>query len=738
MSLFAELKRRNVFRVAVAYGVIAWLLAQVADLAFDNFGAPEWVAKSVLFVLILGFPLAIFFAWAFELTPEGVKREKDVDRTQSITSQTGRKLDFVIIGVLVVAVGFLLFDRFLAPDPIDTEVTRTQQGLSLAVLPFENRSNRDEDEFFTEGIHDDLLTTIANIGSMKVISRTSVMEYKGTTKKIPEIARELGVANILEGGIQRAGNQVRINVQLIDAATDEHLWAQIYDRELSAENLFEIQTEVSQAIANALHAALSPDEQQRLARVPTENLEAYELFMRGRQEWMARTAESTSNAVEFFQRAIDLDPEYAEAWAGLGDAYRHQVPYGGLPPDEMFAKAELAILKALDLNDQLADAHAAMGALLQQQGEFLLGRPYLERAIELNPNYSSAYNWLGLTYNFDGDYEKSIEIFRKGLEVDPLYIVLQNNVAAAYGFMGQFDEMRKGYERIIDVSNARFGYSGLSTYYMFVEGRFDLSIQQDYLAHLADPDEPTSFTDIAYQYAELGDFDAAEHWVDGAIELQPDNVELQLTRMQTAVYRGEPTEALRYAQQANTASQTALFYPIAVFQLLENDLATGNPLSAVERIEKLTPEGRDSSEFFTKSGFLWMPLALAQAYRASGELERSRQLIDKAIASTNGRSYDGPRGSGPWRSAMLALSGDYERAIDELEMAVDAGWRVDWRFVFDHMTIMEPLRNEPRFHALRMRVADDMAKQLERVKKLESSGKLPDPGRTKRSAAPPI
>ena len=259
MRLLTELKRRNVFRVAIAYGVVAWVLAQIADLAFENFGAPDWVAKSVLLVLMLGFPLAVIFAWAFELTPDGIKLEKDVERDESITAQTGKKLNGLIIALLVVAVVVLLVERSFrttAPSPEEVVVTESAD-LSIAVLPFDNRSNRQEDEFFTEGIHDDLLTTMANIGSMKVISRTSVLEYKDTTKKIPEIARELGVANILEGGVQRSGNQVRINVQLIDAKTDEHLWAEIYDRELTAENLFRIQSEVARAIAKALQATLS-------------------------------------------------------------------------------------------------------------------------------------------------------------------------------------------------------------------------------------------------------------------------------------------------------------------------------------------------------------------------------------------------------------------------------------------------------------------------------------------------
>jgi len=221
---------------------------QIADVVLNNITAPDWVFQVLMLFLAVGLPIAVIFAWAFEMTPEGLKREHEVDRSQSITGVTGRKLNNVITILLVLALAYFVWESRIADEPA-AQASR----LSIAVLPFVNRSNRQEDEFFTTGIHDDLLTTIAKIGSLKVISRTSVMEYKDTTKKIPQIARELGVANILEGGIQRTGNQVRINVQLIDAVTDEHLWAEIYDRELTAENIFAIQSEISKAIAEALH-----------------------------------------------------------------------------------------------------------------------------------------------------------------------------------------------------------------------------------------------------------------------------------------------------------------------------------------------------------------------------------------------------------------------------------------------------------------------------------------------------
>ena len=333
MSLFNELKRRNVFRIGAAYVVGAWLLIQVTETIFPLFGFGDTPARLVVIVLAIGFIPSLILSWVFELTPEGLKKDADVDSEKSITQTTGRKLDRIILVVLALALGYFAFDKFVldpARDQSNIEIAR-QEGLtaalsksygdrSIAVLPFDNRSNREEDQFFTDGIHDDLLTTIAKISSMKVISRTSVMEYRDTIKKIPQIAQELGVANILEGGIQRSGNHVRINVQLIDAATDDHLWAETYDRELTAENLFAVQSEITKIIADALQAELSTDEQRRIDARPTDNLQAYEAYMRGRQLMATRNADNLKLAVEEFSKATEIDPMFALAWVGVADS----------------------------------------------------------------------------------------------------------------------------------------------------------------------------------------------------------------------------------------------------------------------------------------------------------------------------------------------------------------------------------------------------------------------------------
>ena len=304
MGLFTELKRRNVIRVGIAYIVGSWLLAQAADLALDVIGAPDIVLRSLVVVLALGFFPAVIFAWAFEMTPEGLKRESEIDPSQSITGHTGKKLNLVTIAMLVAAVGFVAVERYLpgrpaaAPEAVPQQAQLAPAGekqvviaaepaaadkKSIAVLPFANRSNQQDDLFFTDGIHDDLLTQLAKIHDLNVISRTSVMEYRDTKKNLREIGAELNVGTILEGGIQKVGNRVRINAQLIEASTDKHLWAETFDRELTAENIFDIQSEIARKIVLAVAGELTPEEEQLLSEIPTKNLAAYEAYLRARE-----------------------------------------------------------------------------------------------------------------------------------------------------------------------------------------------------------------------------------------------------------------------------------------------------------------------------------------------------------------------------------------------------------------------------------------------------------------------
>jgi len=469
LSLFVELKRRNVFRVGIAYAVTVWVLIQALSIFLPTFEAPMWVMKVISALLLAGFPVVLIFAWAYELTPEGVKREKDVDRSRSITGTTGKKLNNTIMVLMAVAIAFLLYERFsLAPDSPPEEIAATEQAIpettvnvagadepsrqSIAVLPFDNRSRLEDDEFFVEGIHDDLLTNLARIASLKVISRTSVGKYKDTEKSIPDIARELGVATVMEGAVQRAGNTVRINVQLIDAETDEHLWAEIFDREMTAENLFAIQSEISGKIAEALKATLSPEEQQRIDEQPTQNLAAYNAYMRGRQMMARRSSESVDQAAAEFQRAVDLDPEFALAWTGISEASMLQVQYSDLDMLESIQRRRNSTERALALNDQLGEAHLSKALLLN----FDLLLPEAEaaylRAIELSPNNATAHHrYASYLSDFPGRRKESLQRMFLASELDPLSSIIQLETGETYTSLGQYREAEQQIRLVMEL-----------------------------------------------------------------------------------------------------------------------------------------------------------------------------------------------------------------------------------------------------------------------------------------------
>jgi TolB-like protein len=436
MSLIAELKRRNVFRAAVAYGIVAWLLVEVASVVLPTFETPGWVMKVVIFLAALGFPLALVIAWAFELTPEGIKREEDVDRSGS---QTRRHRNAPIIGLLILAVALFSLDRFVwtEGDPAPGADRR-----SVAAIPFENLSGDEANVPFTSGIHDDLLTQLSKIGSIKTISRRSVLQYRDTAKTVPEIAAELGVATILAGGVQRSGDRVRINVRLIDAATDEALWAETYDRQLSAANIFAIQSEIATSIAEALRAKLTAGEQQRLAAVPTRNLEALDTYFLGKQLLEERNVRTLQAAVEYFEQVIELDPNFALAWSGLADAYMILPEYSATVDLELVQqKSVAAATRALELDPEIPEVLASMAwNRLIHDYDWAEAEALLRRAIDIQSNNTSALHWLSHVLSWQGEHAEALRWASRAVEVDPLSTLMRMNLSYIYMDAGDFEE----------------------------------------------------------------------------------------------------------------------------------------------------------------------------------------------------------------------------------------------------------------------------------------------------------
>jgi TolB-like protein/Tfp pilus assembly protein PilF len=438
VSFFSELRRRNVIRVAAAYLVTAWLVAQIAELALDSFGAPDWVMKTILLVLLLGVPFVAIFAWAFEMTPEGLKREKDVDRSASITHETGRRINYVIIGVLAVALGIsLATGRWSADHSIpvnDTKSAVDEDNKSIAVLPFVNMSDDPDNEYFSDGISEELLNVLVKVEGLRVASRTSSFSFKGKNTPIPDIAEALQVEHVLEGSVRKAGTKVRVTAQLIDVRTDSHLWSETYDREL--EDIFAIQDEISAHIVDALKVALGAGATVEPEAKPTENLDAYEDYLKGRYFWQRRGAENIRRSIAYFESATAADPGFARAWSSLAAAHITMPTYSDEPKELHYPLAIQNAETALALDPTLAEAHAVLGDIMRVEMQWRLAEEHYRKAIELEPGNPTGYLWYSEHLQSVGRIHEGMRMAQEAYELDPLNPGTTAMLAGFYAVVG--------------------------------------------------------------------------------------------------------------------------------------------------------------------------------------------------------------------------------------------------------------------------------------------------------------
>jgi TolB-like protein/Tfp pilus assembly protein PilF len=508
MSLFAELKRRNVLRAAAFYAASAWLLVQVATQVFPFFHIAEWVVRWIVVAAAIGFPFALLFSWFYEWTPQGIQRESEITPNESITRHTGKKLDRWITVILALAVVLLLADKFVLHKDTETAAAPAVRGKSIAVLPFANLSEEKGNAYFAEGIQDEILTRLAKVADLKVISRTSTQHFKSSPENLPEIAKQLGVAHILEGSVQKASDQVRVNVQLINALTDAHLWADTYDRKLT--DIFAVESDIAKTIAETLQAKLTGSEKSSIAKVPTTNSEAYELYLKGRFFWNKRTAADLRKAIDYFNQAIEKDPNYALAYAAVAQSWLILPAYGGGSPKECIPPAEAAINKALELDESSSEAHTARGMLLSgYQFDYPAGKKEYERALQLNPNDATAHHWFASdVLGALGESEGEIAEMRRARDLDPLSLVINTNLGAALLRAHRVDEAIAQLRRTVVLDN-RFGY-GRQTLGMALElkGQIPEAIAEYQAAIALDP-SPTYLSLLGHVYGTIGRKDEA-------------------------------------------------------------------------------------------------------------------------------------------------------------------------------------------------------------------------------------
>jgi len=466
MSFFGELKRRNVIRMAGLYLVGAWLVVQVAGTVLPMFGAPEWLPRTIVVLLAIGFVPAVIFSWVFELTPQGLKREDDVAPEQSITPQTGRRMDRMIIVVLVLALGYFAFDKFaltprrvaaLVANAVPNESKSVVNAKSIAVLPFENRSRDPDNAFFTDGVQDEILTDLAKIADLKVISRTSVMQYKsGLARNLRKIGEELGVAHVVEGSVQRAANKIRVNAQLIDARTDAHLWAQTYDRDLA--DVFAIQSEIAKAIAEQLQAKLSPNEKKAIEQPPTTDLAAFDLYSRAKSLLLTAGFSVTNDpdlrkAIELLDEAVKRDPSFFAAYCQL--AYAHEQLYAVFGFDHTPARlalAEAAVQAATRLRPDAAETHLARAQYLYYGLRDYAGAlAELEIARRALPNDPRLFELTGYILRRRGQQEEGLRNLERAVELDPRNFFTLQQIAVSYTYLGRYAEAIAALDRALAI-----------------------------------------------------------------------------------------------------------------------------------------------------------------------------------------------------------------------------------------------------------------------------------------------
>jgi len=617
MSFINELKRRNVIRVALAYGVVAWFMLQLADMVLENIAAPAWVMQTLMLMMVIGFPLVVIFAWAFEMTPEGIKKEKNVDRTQSVTHKTGRKLDRMIIGVMAIVITFLVVDRFIlsedsaetsqlvesATQAVEPEPAVTETGPSVAVLPFVNMSEDASNEYFSDGLTETLLHMLAQLPDLRVAARTSSFAFKGQNASISDIAATLGVAHILEGSVQKSGGRVRVTAQLIRADDGFHVWSQNYTRPL--EDIFAIQDEIATDVARALDASLLGGN-IKIQNVETKNLTAYEAYLKALEQQAINSYASLPLAQSLFKVALAADPGFIDAKIALARNYKMAAWTGIISAAEAKKSAMPLLQQVLDINP---DHYQARALFLHTDLDFDTEFNPEEREskfqelrdlLPLFPDTTFLRDIVALYLSFTQvKYQDAIEVLEAGLLVDPLAASLHGTLGRTFMRMGRYDEAMESLQRALtlqpDDPNAYFEISDL-----YAElGDLESTIEWRHKATVIDPRDHELAAEVAKDLFQLGLLEEGNRWAAKSIALAPQSAVGRRVTMEQAYARKDMERALMLAESMIkdqvSVRQGSHGTAMAIYSELMSN--SGRHQEAYEFLLSIRPELADFTHF---------------------------------------------------------------------------------------------------------------------------------------------
>ena len=595
-SFFAELKRRNVYKVAVAYAVVFWLLIQAASIFLPAFDVPPWVMKIFIIVIIFGFPVALIFSWAFEITPEGIKLESEIEPNKSIKRRTGRKIVAMTIALAVVAAGLFVYQLVRSKPTITptasaarTEAATAPPNKSIAVLPFVNMSADKNDEYLSDGMTEELLNMLTRVKSLHVPGRSSSFAFKGKNEEdiFRKVGEQLHVNAVLEGSVRKVGDKLRITAQLINVADGFHLWSETYDRDMK--DILAVQSDVARRVVEALQVQLGVEEARALTKKPTENPEAHRLYLLGRYHFAKFTRAGWTNAIRSFEQALQIDPNFALAYCGLADTYGWA---GGqiMAGKEAWAKEMELAQRAVALDPNLAEAHLSMGtALFSVLGPYASEKE-LDRAVELNPNLPLIYDQYGWTFSEMGRFNEAIAAEKKALELDPLSTFLNTDLAFFLYWARRYEEATAQIRKTLELDpNNAFAHSILG--WCLIGKGSKAEARTEFQKATTLDDLPWYVSSLAYACAVSGDRAKAEQILRELEQLAKQRYVSPANRASVYLGLGENEKALDWLEKAYE-DRDPIFWWINGDQLYDSVRNEPRFQALLQKIDKTKAESK--------------------------------------------------------------------------------------------------------------------------------------------------